>query len=360
MSEIAGEIAIIGAGPSGTAAAWRLSQAGVPCRIFEKSRGISGRAATRRKNGQHYDHGANFFRLEDTTVARIIQGLLPSDALVEIPGNIHTFDAKGSVMQGDPDQNAQPKWTCRQGINTLGKAFLANSPHAGVIRESRIIKITNTPAGWLLDDHQGNTHGTFKDLLITIPAPQAAELFTASGIHNSRVDLLKKITYHPQFTFILAYPAPTIADRTFHALVNPDGEHPISWLSFEEDKPGHIPDGKSTIIIQMSPIWTARHYDMPPDGLLPLVIASAAALLQTPLPQPAWWDSQRWRYAHPIRNHGIDISPLTNNHGDGIHFAGDGLAGKGRVASAITTGIDAADRILNHSPSHAIHGTRCA
>ena len=52
------EIAIVGAGLAGVACAQRLRAAGVHAPVFEKSRGIGGRVATRRFETQAFDYGA--------------------------------------------------------------------------------------------------------------------------------------------------------------------------------------------------------------------------------------------------------------------------------------------------------------
>lgn len=54
-------IAIIGAGVAGTVCAHRLKQADFNPIIFEKSRGLGGRLATRRTRAGHtFDHGAQY------------------------------------------------------------------------------------------------------------------------------------------------------------------------------------------------------------------------------------------------------------------------------------------------------------
>jgi len=343
MTKPKAEVAIIGAGVSGLAAAWRLSQAGIPSVVFEKSRGLSGRAATRRKNGHHYDHGANFFRLDDPVVANILQNELSADGLVEIQGDVHTFDATGSITPGDPAQNAIPKWTYRDGISTLGKQLLATSQLAKVTRESRITKIGKTDGKWWLEDSNGVRLGSWLHLLLTIPPPQCAELLRNSNTESDLTALLDEIPYHPQFTFILGYDHPPLRNRDYHALVNSDGSHPLAWLSFEEDKPGHIAGDASVMVAQMSPAWTTKHYDTPPEKLLEEVIQIISRLMNCQLPHPIWWDSQRWRYAHPMRGN----RPLVEKHTiTGLHLAGDGLVGKGRIPLTIKTGLDAAERIM--------------
>ena len=55
---MAKRVAIIGAGMAGLAAARLLREAGAGCMIFDKSRGLGGRMATRRAGDFSFDHGS--------------------------------------------------------------------------------------------------------------------------------------------------------------------------------------------------------------------------------------------------------------------------------------------------------------
>ncbi|MEO0446660.1 MAG: FAD-dependent oxidoreductase, partial [Verrucomicrobiota bacterium] len=136
-------IAIIGAGPSGLAAAWALRNAPVSVTVFEKSRGFGGRAASRTRHGARIDPGANYFKLNDPEVEDLIQNHLPTDELTSFSGEIWTFDKQLRVSHGDPDQDQEPKWTYRTGISTLGK-LLASRLRANVHRETRIHSLEKT------------------------------------------------------------------------------------------------------------------------------------------------------------------------------------------------------------------------
>lgn len=340
------DVAIIGAGASGLAAAWQLSRLGLRSVVFEKSRGLSGRAATRRRGAHRFDHGANFFRLDDPRVDDLVRRQLATDGLAEIPGEVWTHNADGRVAPGDPAHNAVPKWTYRGGINTLGKHLLAASPGTEVVRQTRIVSLGKTDGRWWLEDAEGIRRGGWKHLLLTLPPPQAAALIRAGGLDPSLVSRLESVVYHPQFTLIFGYDTPPISPRPYHALVNPDGRHPLAWLSFEEDKPGHVADGASILVAQMSPHWTEAHYDLPAAELIARGRGILAPLLDRDLPAPDWSDTQRWRYAHPVPGSELGDAPH-DFESQGLHFAGDGLVGKGRVALALKTGLEAAERIAD-------------
>ena len=66
-------IAIIGAGMAGVTCARTLRQAGHKVTIFEKSRGLGGRMATRASAFGSFDHGAQYFTVRDPRMALALQ-----------------------------------------------------------------------------------------------------------------------------------------------------------------------------------------------------------------------------------------------------------------------------------------------
>ena len=70
-------------------------------------------------------------------------------------------------------------------------------------------------------------------------------------------------------------------------------------------------------------------------------------LLQEELPRPAWSDVHKWQYALP--DSGCDSERLHAD--DGLFFAGDYLAGQGRLHLALESGWAAADRIADWDAS---------
>ena len=69
-------VAIIGAGIAGLACARRLHDAGIEATLFDKSRGLGGRLATRRADtgtpGVAFDHGATHFTARSEGFTRLL------------------------------------------------------------------------------------------------------------------------------------------------------------------------------------------------------------------------------------------------------------------------------------------------
>lgn len=345
-------LAVIGAGAAGLAAAYGLRNSTLDVTVFEKSRGVSGRAATRRRTTAHgpwrYDHGANYVKTpEESPAGALLHEELATEGLVDIARDVWTFDAEGSLRAGDPAHDREGKWTYTEGISQLGKR-LAAAARAPVHTETRITHLTRSARGWTLHADGSDTLGPFDAVLITPPAPQGADLLAASSFDADRravlVDALRAATYRKQFTLALAFDrAIERPDDRLYALLNADGAHPVAWLAFEEDKPGHVPEGCSLLVAQMASGWTRDHYAEDLDALVTAARPLLAELLGVALPDPLWADRQRWRYALPDRP--ADTEALATGDSVGLFFAGDYEQGAGRVHRALESGLGAASRI---------------
>ncbi len=336
-------LGVVGAGAAGAAAAYALRDRPVDVTLFEKSRGLCGRAATRRRDGRRYDYGANYLKSDDETVSELVTERLPDDGLVEAAGPIWTFDGAGEIEPGrDADDH---KWTWEAGITQLAKRLLAETD-ATVHRETRVGAVARENGAWSLADGDGEDLGRFDALLLTPPAPQTAALLGATDWDDPRrgrlATAVDDVAYRPILTAVAGYDRRP--ERPYYALVNTDDAHDVGWVAREECKPGHVPEGESLLVIQMAPDWSGEHLEDDPEEWAPDAVDATAELLGDDwLHEPVWTDHQRWRYALP--NEGIDDGTVRAAEDDGLFFAGDWVVGEGRLHAATRCGLDAGDRI---------------
>jgi len=130
-------VGIVGAGAAGVGAAYALRETDVEVTILEKSGGVCGRAATRRKHGCRYDHGANYVNATDDRTAQLLETLGRS-GLAEIDEQVWTFDASGAVDSGDGRDSRKYTWT--EGITQLAKRLLSRTD-ATVQRRTQVTEI---------------------------------------------------------------------------------------------------------------------------------------------------------------------------------------------------------------------------
>lgn len=339
------DLAIVGAGASGAAAAYRLKETDCDVTVFEKSRGVCGRAATRRNNGCRYDHGANYVKSGSERVDRLLTETLPTEGLVDIEEPVWTFGSDGDIGPGE--ERDERKWTYEAGITQLAKRLFAEAD-AEIRFETRIERLDREGTDWRLHDTDGGGLGSFDAVLLTPPAPQTADLLAASSWADPRLetlhDAVDAVPFRTIYTVVLNYDFEL--DYPWYALLNTDREHEVGWLAREELKPGHVPDGQTLLIAQMSPAWSVERYDDPSDEVKADAAGLVADLLDGErLADPQWTDRQGWRYALP--DDGAETEALRTTEDAGLYVAGDWTVGEGRVHRAVETGLDAAERIAD-------------
>lgn len=337
-------IAIVGAGVAGLTTAYALRTLPVDVIVYEKSRGYGGRVASRSRYGNRYDHGANYFSPTSERVERLVTAHLPTDGLVDIGRSIWEFDRSHTLHR--PSSAGDPKWTYRQGISRLGK-LLARFSRAEVRTETRIARLERRDDRWILWGEAGTAYSPFRAVVLTPPAPQTAHLLAETTGGGARVDRIQRtvadVAYSSQFSFVFAYDRGLSRPGDFYAVRSADPDHPLAWVSYEHDKPGHVKAGHSMIVVQTAPAWTAERVDRSPDTFVPQVKEWAEDVLVSDLRHPAWYDTQRWRYARPVSD--LDGEMVSAGTEVGLVLAGDYVSGTGQVGAAIETGFEAASEV---------------
>ena len=339
--------AILGAGMSGLAAAHTLQDAGHTVTLFEKSRGVGGRAATRKRDGFIYDHGAQYFRGGNEPSTEWVTKRFLTPGLLDIAKPVGIFDSTGHIQEGDPKQNADPKWSYRSGLTSLSKRMAEG---LNVRMEILVGRVIQTDAGWAILAADGASLGTFDQLLITIPATQAISLIEASQFANEQgkaiAEQLGKAKYTPVISVMLGY-KPMPQTRPYYAIVNTDKGHPISWLAWEHEKAQErVPEGTGLLIAQMAPTYSKEQRETPQNVLLQDVAQLVSTLLDEQLTSPIFTDVQYWRYALPTEKADADAL-LALTLPVGLAFCGDAFVG-GRAHLALEHGIHVAQRLLQH------------
>jgi len=340
-------IGIVGAGAGAAAATYRLDDL-LPestVTILEKSSGVCGRAATRRRGEIRYDYGANYLKSDDDRVTELVTEQLDDEGLVEVTDPVWPFDGGGQIAEGrDADDH---KWSYEEGLTQIAKR-LFDRTDATIHRETRVEGIARTDGQWHLTEADDGAWGPFDILLVNPPAPQAAALVGEADWNSEARDALATaadaVDYRTIYTAVLHYPFEL--DVPYYALVNTDGDHDIGWLSREECKGGHVPASESLLIVQAAPEWSDAHYDDPPAEAVATLARKTAELLDDDrLTEPDWTDHQGWRYALP--DDGVAREPLREAEKQDLYCTGDWVAGDARLHAAIRTGLEAGDRIAD-------------
>ena len=349
------DVGIVGAGAGAAAAAFVIDRT-VPdadVTVLEKSGGLCGRAATRRHEELTYDYGANYLKSDDDRVVELITETLDDEGLVDVTEPVYTFEADEAVSPGrDADEH---KWSYRRGLTQIAKRLFGRTD-ATVHRRTRVETVRRTASDdaangpgagrWELADADGESHGPFDVLLLNPPAPQTAELLRTAEwddpLRARLVEAVGEVEYGSVWTAVLRYPF--ALDVPYYALVNTDKEHAVGWISREECKAGHVPDGETLLVVQANDAWSATHYDDDPAGNVDALAEHTADIIgDERLADPAWTDHQGWRYALP--KGGVDRGPVDSARDEGLYLLGDWVAGEGRLHAALANGLDVGERV---------------
>ena len=159
-------IAIIGGGVAGLTAALALKGDEIEVVVFEKSRGLGGRVASRGRAGIRYDHGANYFCADSDRVQKLVYADLPSVDLIEIAAPVQPFPQTGPAPALMP---APRRLNYRHGISQLAK-LLGAASGASIEHEVQIERLMHVKNGWRLI---AEGERVFNDcLLYTSPSPR--------------------------------------------------------------------------------------------------------------------------------------------------------------------------------------------
>ena len=350
---------IVGAGSAGLSAAFALRDHPLRVTVVEKSRGVSGRAATRWRDVEtasgtarwRYDHGAQYASPEpESRAAELLRDVLPSHDLHRMDGVIWPFDDDGTLRPDRVRPEPGVRWTYPEGIAEIGRRLRDAMPGLDLRMSTRVERIERAGGRWVAWADDGLAIGDgFDAVLLTAPAPQAADLVRGSAVPPALVDALAATPYRSQFTVVWGFGERLDRPADVYALVNAvehgeaAGGHAVAWLAFESDKPNRAPEGATLLLAQMSPAWTEAHYDDDRGDVVAAAAGAVEGLLGAPLPDPLWTDTQRWRYAlpdAPLSPEAVEAAAAMN-----LFLAGDATAAKGRVHLALEEGLDVADRI---------------
>jgi len=339
-------IGFVGAGAATATATFALERAqpDASVTVLEKSGGVCGRAATRRRGEVTYDYGANYVKADDERVVELLTETLDTAGLVDVTEPIYTFDAAGEVSPGrDADEH---KWTYERGLTQIAKRLLARTD-ASIHRHTRVETFRREGDAWLVTDTGGEEWGPFDVLVLNPPAPQTADLLAGADwsdpLREDLLDAVRGVEYRTIWTAILRYPFEL--DVPYYALVNTDKAHDVGWIAREECKREHVPDG-SLLVVQANEEWSLAHYDDPPAENVDRLAAHAADVIgDERLTDPEWADHQGWRYALP--ESGAPREPLAAAKAHGLYCLGDWVAGEARLHAALRNGLETGERLAD-------------
>lgn len=319
-------IAIVGAGMAGLACADRLARAGARPVIFEKSRGIGGRMATRRAGDDgelSFDHGAQYIRSRQGGFSNLLDRL-------EAEGSVGHWTAKRyDSTEGDD----RALYVGTPSMNSLLKPLTKG---LDIRLNTQISGILSGADGWIVSTDDGQVE-TFDRVILTVPADQARNLLSRQA---DILDTIKDVEIWPCWSLMVGLEDRISCDFDQWRYVS--GE--IGWLARNGSKPGR--GSAECWVMHARPEWSIENLERDKDDVCQEMLAMFTRLMSEAsgqeLPQVMHAAAHRWRYAQT----GKALEAPYAASEDGTLLVGGDWALGARVECAYESGAAMGDALL--------------
>jgi len=319
-------VGIVGAGVCGLAAARTLYRCGHEVVVFEKSIAVGGRVASRREGKFLWDSGATSIAPRGKKIEKVLLEELSTEDLVRIEKPIYIHEGL-RVMPGSP--RGTVRYTYTTGISTFAKRLAEG---LDVRLEHQVEGLERAGTKYLVLDEE------FDAVILTPPAPQSLLLLWNLG--ESRP--MASVRYRSCISVLLGFHA-ELPTTGYHALLDPEQVHPLTWLSLESVKsPGRAPEGCSAIGAQLSAAYSLAQYEREDEALVDTVCGFITRLYGPAFQSPLCWNVVRWKYSQP---ESFATFERVNQKGSRLLIASDALLG-GHVEDAYEIGTRTAELLV--------------
>lgn len=321
------KIAIIGAGLSGLTLAHKLSAYG-QITIFEKSRGLGGRIATRRAGDYHFDHGAQFFTVKTKAFKDFLLPLIEQSI-------IQRWDARFAEYDGQKRLRST-RWNADY-PHFVGSPSMSAICHAlnddfDIRLNTQVMHITHDVC-WKLWDASDKSLGEYDWVISTAPPAQSVKLLTPDFLYHTALSAIEML---PCFSLMLGYREPLDLDFDV-ALI---GHADISWISVNASKPER--EDPYTLLIHSTNRYAQAHIDDAREKVLQHLLAVASQVTGHALDQADHIDLHGWRYANLPKQNRLQsyIDPANK-----LAACGDWCL-QGRIEAAFLSAVDTVERLI--------------
>ncbi len=341
MSEI--PVIVVGAGIAGLTCARELQRRGVASVVLERSRGVGGRCATRRIEGQAVDHGMPFLHVRSREFSDLIEQLELGPRLSGWP-----------VVVREPRLACQPeafvgghrRWAYAAGMNTLPRALARGLE----VRRGAAVVSLEERAGRLLVTTADGAQWRAPHVVLAGSLPQSLRLVQplVPQCHHGaeRLAPLLEVPVLPVLTVIAGYALDT-PDPGF------DAWHPIETTmlqSLYHDSAKRAAPRYRVLVMHSRPRFATERVELPREDWAAELLWEAGDLLGEWAASPLWSQAHRWSSGRVRAGAQVQgVVAFETFAGPAALVVGDAMGHDAGAEGAFFSGLAAAEQIA-HRP----------
>ena len=310
MSNASPQITIIGAGITGAAAAYRLSQLGVAADVYETGSNAGGRMARSQLGEAVFDHGAQFFTTRGNEFRTLVEAAETEGATRVWTRGFGEAPDGYERWRGVPDMTALAAW------------LLAKS-EARVYLESPVVDLGQLSAS---------------GIILTPPIPVSVSLARDSGLEppSGLMGRLEAVQYKRTIAVLLVLKGSLRGMPADGGIQLSDDQD----LAFITDNCQKGVSSRPALTIHLSNDASLDLWDQTDETIMNFAIARARSWVE--VGDVVDQSITRWRYAGPAEV--LPESSATWGQEPSLVIAGEAFNGP-KVEGAFNSGIDAANRV---------------
>lgn len=335
------KVIVVGAGLSGLSLARALTAQGRPVTLLDRGRGVGGRCATRRINGERVDHGLPLLHGRSERLVQAVEQEAGGHRL--LPDWPVRLRGPGTPCQPEGFSSRSRRWAIVEGLSAFPKQLARGLD----------VRLSTTVEGLELEGDCFRVHArTSSEVLeastvvITCPVPETAALLSSLGGQGEELEgilaLLRRVFTLPCLTLLAGYDRPTASDWQ---LLLPGPERAIHSLINDSSKRGE--DARQTLVIQGSPTFSRENLEEEPERWGDALLQAAAQELGAWAQQPRWQQTHLWRFARVQRGYELSHPVLLRWPGDvQLGLCGEAFNPAGGAEGAYLSGLELAERLM--------------
>lgn len=327
-TELVGKrIAIVGAGLAGLGCAESLSSHGFEVTLFDKGRFSGGRLASRDRDENAFDYGAQYLTARDGRFKQFLSRLLRSGNLARWQANFGKLES-GRLTAEIPSARYVGVPSMRSIVESQlhGKHLLCSHRVSAVSQKQNKWSLTGTADG--ISGQTMFEQGGFDFLVLSLPPLQAAALHPHP--------LLESQVLRPCIALLVSFKERLKLD--FDGVISDDKT--ISWVARDSSKPGRAAGERW--VIHASPDWSEQHLASSDDEIQTALLDRYATIFDVSVGSPSFSKIHRWRYALSDTKSSLSCISVRDSS---LAYCGDWCVGS-RGEAAFLSGLNAAEEVI--------------